>query len=76
MPIESVGNATNLLSATYLNLMDDGSVFASAPKVLITCMPKSGSTWLTTRTDRFRGSSCEFMARDLRPEVPHDEPWY
>jgi hypothetical protein len=48
MPIESVGNATNLLSATYLDLMDDGGVFDSAPKVLIACMPKSGSTWLTT----------------------------
>ncbi|MDB5813309.1 MAG: sulfotransferase family protein [Rhodocyclales bacterium] len=48
MPIESVAEATNLLSSAFLNIMGESGVFDDATKVLIACLPKSGSTWLTT----------------------------
>ncbi len=59
MSRKPVTDATNLLSATLLDMMRnerlEGRIFDTAPKVLIACMPKSGSTWFTAILERGLG---------------------
>lgn len=59
MLLEPLSGAADLLSSALLDFMDNGQVkgrvFDSAPKVLIACMPKSGSTWFTSLMERGLG---------------------
>jgi hypothetical protein len=52
-------DATKLLGSTLLELMRneplEGRIFDTVPKVLIACMPKSGSTWFTALLERGLG---------------------
>lgn len=56
MPLEPFVGAAGLLGSALLDCMNNGQagsrVFDNVPKVLIACMPKSGSTWFTSLMER------------------------